>query len=1212
MTTADELRGIIRAPLEETKLGGYDIPSPKKLHQKVVPRKRHEIDEEWVKGIRKWWKGVTTKTKKYRGRPKTNYSKVGTWDELAKIADDASAVLRSFKGEVEKLQRDLYMVKGFWSPQAFAPGDSPAELRKLKKENPELHSLAVQVAKEKKEKAKPVVKVVEELSGALELVDDKLSQIKAYKNYSHPEGIYSPGGDPLWRVFDDPKEYSSMVRNIVAQVDEAVDGVDKAISGRLLRFLSSMIKEKGDVGGRVSPSDIVSPYPGREPVEDVVSIGRGVLVFKDIPFDPREKKVSVTTKWSAGDVPRASLSVGVEGLGLDPRARLGMVKQLQKAQALLQKKGLGHVWYGEFIKVPSGSYAKLFGTKGKTGGRAAASYNRSADVVNIYDGSFDVQGIIHELGHRYWYKFLTRTERAQFSKHFGKVKAPSAYGSTDDVEEFAELFAVYVSGKHGRGYAPLDREQKSRFANFLGRKKKLESIMTTVDELRGIIRAPLEETSAAMAMAMSMFDKQQSQADAEVGKEMTKLAKRYVGILQAITGKKDGWTVSPTKHLLSIDNEDAGIAIDIHWETDLASGKVDMTIELNKRSGPEGPRAKWQSKIHLIKDIMPSSMNLSPAAVLGDAKVRRFLKEHAEELLAPLLEEDGWTEREGAPMKRHELHEYERYTDRWGNRWDDEGHGPRQPKTGPALPTSDVDFLKDFAKKIGSRNAKVMENRAGQTVTMQGKVKDFDVWAQLFYGKFYWSISYKFVTQASGEDAATPDKVKRAIADIKRVVAKGVKAAKTEGTMGVAEGLRALIERKGIVEAKMDPFATKVHKEFMGLVRSLPKVLQRASEGGIPWKLYGKVEDWYGGDGLLVAAYFQSDVRAARAKGTVTSPSGYPFISVSQWGPGDDEFNVQVGLNFEESGTTTFIDENVPTDKAIRFLKMAPRKFSDWLAKNNFTYTMPESKQSASTVEDLRALIEYKGTPYGKQGGSREADMWGSKHGEKKHVGAKDKATGKSKRSGHSTTAKKMARKGERQAAKKEIMARLKGESMGLAEGKRPVFILMNHNGVVLAKPLTDAKKLSNELLKYEMQTGNKTTIEVVLPGENPSPDVARQLAKHGWAVEHQDDDTGVSLDDLGLYFELMAEDFESLSVEPTDLDEAAVMAGSMAGQMAALAKVQDTAQQLGRFATEFAGMLKQGMKKGQVDVRRLGEFGRRVDAAHSILQREYRALVSG
>jgi hypothetical protein len=42
-----------------------------------------------------------------------------------------------------------------------------------------------------------------------------------------------------------------------------------------------------------------------------------------------------------------------------------------------------------------------------------------------------------------------------------------------------------------------------------------------------------------------------------------------------------------------------------------------------------------------------------------------------------------------------------------------------------------------------------------------------------------------------------------------------------------------------------------------------------------------------------------------------------------------------------------------------------------------------------------------------------------------------------------------------------------------------PVYVLKNHNGVELARH-TDIRKLTDEMLRYEMQTGNPTRIEIL------------------------------------------------------------------------------------------------------------------------------------
>lgn len=460
--------------LLETMLGGYDIPAPKTLHRKQNPRKRHEIDDEWIAGIRKWWKKVISGAKNYPGRPKKKYSKVGTWEELSKAADDSMAFLKTIKVNIERLKEDLYFVKGLWDQAPFqSKGMTAKYKRELKKKDPEHLTFMLDIEKNEKEQWKPTVKAVKEIEGAFKDLDEGISSIKWFKEQSHPDGIYSPGGSPTYRIFDDPEEYDRMMRSISGRVDEAIGKADKAISGRLLKALSSTVKKKGDIGGRYA-------HTKTEPTEDVVHIGKATLIFRDIPKDPREKSVtgSVETGLASGGA-----RFSIDARGIRPGDRKKIISQMKKAEALLRKKGLSHVWYGEFVKLPPGTYRKAFGPgKLKKSEWAAASYSRGADMVHIYENYVNSDTLIHELGHRYWFKLLRSSERAHFKKFFGQVEFPSEYGGRDEAEEFAELFLGYVGS--GRKGIKLNRDQMNRFSQFLGRKKRMESIEEATQGLK--------------------------------------------------------------------------------------------------------------------------------------------------------------------------------------------------------------------------------------------------------------------------------------------------------------------------------------------------------------------------------------------------------------------------------------------------------------------------------------------------------------------------------------------------------------------------------------------------------------------------------------------------------------------------------------------------------------------------------------------------------
>jgi hypothetical protein len=98
--------------------------------------------------------------------------------------------------------------------------------------------------------------------------------------------------------------------------------------------------------------------------------------------------------------------------------------------------------------------------------------------------------VVHELGHRYWFKHMKAGARARFAAWFdprnkedqekegpkaGFVPAPTSYGAESPVEEFAEIFTAYVLGSY-KGIT-LTGPQKARFeALALGRAAQSEDV----------------------------------------------------------------------------------------------------------------------------------------------------------------------------------------------------------------------------------------------------------------------------------------------------------------------------------------------------------------------------------------------------------------------------------------------------------------------------------------------------------------------------------------------------------------------------------------------------------------------------------------------------------------------------------------------------------------------------------------------------------------
>ena len=95
--------------------------------------------------------------------------------------------------------------------------------------------------------------------------------------------------------------------------------------------------------------------------------------------------------------------------------------------------------------------------------------------------------LTHELGHRYWYKFLNESQRARFEswilvkgeENSGKTVAPvSGYGSNNISEAWAEVFSYYVTGKD------MNRDQIDSFKAILKRGSELPPVEPHIIERR--------------------------------------------------------------------------------------------------------------------------------------------------------------------------------------------------------------------------------------------------------------------------------------------------------------------------------------------------------------------------------------------------------------------------------------------------------------------------------------------------------------------------------------------------------------------------------------------------------------------------------------------------------------------------------------------------------------------------------------------------------
>jgi hypothetical protein len=142
---------------------------------------------------------------------------------------------------------------------------------------------------------------------------------------------------------------------------------------------------------------------------------------------------------------------------------VGMVEARRK----LSDKGLGHLWHGAIQVRPEGSM-KI--NVGPSAGQFAGGYYwaHPDKVFLLQDNAAAPYIIVHELGHRYWFRHLSSEDRERFRDQFGKVEATTTYGTTNPEEDFAEAFAAYVME------GAMTRDQVDRFKTYLG--KSLEPI----------------------------------------------------------------------------------------------------------------------------------------------------------------------------------------------------------------------------------------------------------------------------------------------------------------------------------------------------------------------------------------------------------------------------------------------------------------------------------------------------------------------------------------------------------------------------------------------------------------------------------------------------------------------------------------------------------------------------------------------------------------
>jgi len=398
-----------------------------------------KLTKQWVAGVRKWWKrwvGDAKKISKLRG--KKNYNRVMKY-------------LSSGESMINRLKDNIEYKKGLMvSPGMLDTGNREDDIKKFKKAA----------------FTKPKIDLVYMFDDALKKIDDiKLSFKLWYDAVYDPKSMAYVGYGA--RARDTTGGKLTTYDQYIKHIPDAIRDLDVVVSGKILRRLSRYVSVDTDEFGHDDPS------------ESEFFIGKVKVVV-----DPGKRDVQSIVKQGA--------------YLIHPSYNKRYVEQIQMAKDMIDRAGFGKMWYGNMfirselsarqgVRVGVGTYSE------------GAHYNIEKDHVVLFGipNSKLHAIIIHELGHRWYFKFMNKKERAGFDSYFGgypvgktipapvavkpgKVRAVSSYGGEVPYEDFAEVFMWYVLGRK------LTRDQRERFKEFAlkgGKIRRHEDIFNLRDQL---------------------------------------------------------------------------------------------------------------------------------------------------------------------------------------------------------------------------------------------------------------------------------------------------------------------------------------------------------------------------------------------------------------------------------------------------------------------------------------------------------------------------------------------------------------------------------------------------------------------------------------------------------------------------------------------------------------------------------------------------------
>lgn len=321
-----------------------------------------------------------------------------TWDDVQKAIAQLQAFVKNLRDEIYYMRR----------------GPSTQDLFERKEKTERVPGVPGLIPPGKPFKVTEVGKYDQHLNGLRLTLSDAKSRAKHWEDVL--EGRTLPGFTR--------EEAEQSLRGWTTDFEEAISA---GIKGPITKKLDKLLKLLRADAKTIVEHDEIHPETPYEPV----------TAFKE--FDLKGMKVIVD-----------------DGL-VTPAEINEYIRYLDHARALLQKKGFKKAWYGQVvIECRKCGGVNQYDPSLGVGGR----YKISPNTVAIYirPKKFIVELMIHELGHRWWFKHMTRENRLRFEEWIeGGLVPVSVYGGKHHHEAFAEAFAWYVFDR------PLTSQQAETF-----------------------------------------------------------------------------------------------------------------------------------------------------------------------------------------------------------------------------------------------------------------------------------------------------------------------------------------------------------------------------------------------------------------------------------------------------------------------------------------------------------------------------------------------------------------------------------------------------------------------------------------------------------------------------------------------------------------------------------------------------------------------------